>query len=100
MSAGATDVLLVGAERDPRQLDAHLRARRGRGATVRGGDRPHDRQPESGTGAATTRITAAEALECMREELRRKALPLVADKQRSETVIGARRERHGARTMA
>src|SRR5947209_736463 len=90
----------LGAGFGPRQLDAHLRARRGRGATGRGGDRPHDRQPESGTGAATARITAAEALECMREELRRKALPLVADKQRSETIIGARREPHGARTMA
>src|SRR5947209_19956355 len=36
----------------------------------------------------------------MREKLRREACPLVADEQRDETITGARRERHGARTMA
>ena len=35
-----------------------------------------------------------------RQELRREARSLVADEQRNETVTGARRERHGARTMA
>src|SRR5947209_8373539 len=43
---------------------------------------------------------AAGAIECMREELGREARAMVADEQGDETVAGASRERHGARSMA
>ena len=70
-----------------------------RSAAVGARDRVDDRQPEPGAAARARDVGAAEALERVREEVRRKARAGVADAHRDHAVLDRPHEPHRSRAV-
>src|SRR5688572_11995734 len=100
ISASCIPGIQASRECDPDGHAAFPAVRRARRAPVGLRDRPDDREAETGASRAPSRIRAAEALERVREERRRKPRTVVADRQHDATVRRFGGEANRAVTVA